>query len=294
MQTVCPVELVCDPRCLLAESPLWAAAESKLYFTDIEEGCLWKCDPATGNPEMFWRSGLHVGGFAFNLAGDLILCADNKVLKLYKNGTLETLFDLDFPAGERFNDITTDPLGRIYAGTTTPDDRPGRLLCFEKGRPSKVLLTGIVCSNGMSFSLDEKFFFHTNTGAMTITKYNYARATGEIGNGKIFFQGNSSMGLPDGLTLDSENCLWAAFWDGGVIRRFSPEGHILQVVELPAKRPTSVIFGGAKLDELFITTASVGRVSADNRVNKNGEFFGGGIYRFKPNVRGRAEWPANF
>jgi len=288
------VDLVCDPGCMLGESPLWNANEHKLYFTDIENCKLWCCDPTSGGFEIFWEGNHHIGGFAFSHSGDLILCADNKVLKLYKNGTLETLFELNFPTEERFNDITTDPLGRIYAGTAGGEDGSNRLFCFKKGRQPELILTGISCSNGMTFSLDEKSFFHTNTLALTITTYDYDRDSGNISNGKVFFQGSKSMGLPDGLTLDSEGCIWVAFWDAAVIRRLSPDGGILKTIKLPAKKPTSVIFGGENLDELYITTASVGRISANNRVNENGEFLGGGIYSFKPGIHGRSEWLADF
>jgi sugar lactone lactonase YvrE len=185
-------------------------------------------------------------------------------------------------------------LGRIYAGTAGGEAGSNRLFRFEKEHQAELILTGISCSNGMTFSLDGKSFFHTNTAALRITEYDYDRDSGNISNGQVFFQGNENMGLPDGLTLDSEGCIWVAFWDGSAIRRFSPDGEILETIKLPAKRPTSIIFGGQELNELYITTASVGRISANNRVNKDGEFLGGGIYSFKPRVHGRSEWLADF
>ena len=285
------IETVCDPKCCLMEGPLWHQLEKKLYFTDIEEQQLWVCDPSTGNPELLWAGDYHVGGFVFNHKDEIILFADNYVFKyLRANGMIETLFALDFQEGERFNDVTTDPEGRVFAGTTQQDGKPGKLYRFETGKEPVVVLEDVFCSNGMTFTMDEKSFFHTNTGALTITKYDYDRKTGEIDQGKVFYQGEKSMGLPDGLTLDTDDCLWSAFWDAGEVRRFSPTGEIIQNIELPAQRPTSVIFGGSCLDELYITTASVGRVDAKTCVNDQGEYLGGCLYRVKPGVVGRPEW----
>jgi sugar lactone lactonase YvrE len=51
-------------------------------------------------------------------------------------------------------------------------------------------------------------------------------------------------------------------WDGWHIARFSPEGEAMQRIRLPVARPTSCCFGGASLETLFVTSASV-RLGAD-------------------------------
>ncbi len=282
-------ELVCDPACLLAEGPLWNPADLKLYFTDILGCSLWRCDTATGKVENFWRGSVKVGGFAFNRDGNIILCAENRVLKLHSDGSTETLFTMDFPAGERFNDITTDPEGRIFAGTMGCG-----LFRFEKGKAPVKLLDDIPCSNGMTFSLDLKTFYHTETGNLEVKYYDYDRRTGEISKPRDFFRCCKDDGLPDGLTIDMEGCFWLALWNGGAIIRISPAGRILRTIKLPAKIPTSVMFGGEGLKELFITTSSYGRTDDIKRVNSKGEFLGGGVYRIVPGVAGRAEWPTDF
>ncbi len=264
------IELLCCVNCKLAECPLWNAPEGRLYFTDIENCCLWRCDPASGKAEKFYQGESKIGGFAFNRDGSLILCAENHVLKLFQNGETETLFCMDFPAGERFNDITTDPWGRIYAGTMNYG-----LFLFENGREPLKLLEKVNCSNGMAFSLDEKTFYHTTTKDFLINSYEYDQANGSISNKKEFFNSSATKEWPDGLTIDNEGCLWSAFWSGGV-KRISLAGRVIDEFVVPAEHPTSVIFGGANMDELFITTA------AD------------GIFRMRTVYNGRLEWLADF
>jgi sugar lactone lactonase YvrE len=65
-------------------------------------------------------------------------------------------------------------------------------------------------------------------------------------------------GFPDGLTVDAEGFVWSAHWEGGCLSRYSPDGVLDSVVELPVPRPTSVAFGGPDLQTLFVTSARVG------------------------------------
>ncbi|MCK5126827.1 MAG: SMP-30/gluconolactonase/LRE family protein [candidate division Zixibacteria bacterium] len=288
------IELICNPQCSLGENPYWNNIDKKLYFTDITECCLWRCDIKTDEAEKFWTGDFKVGGFAFNQTHQIIMFAENKVLKLHENGTLETLFEMQFRHGQIFNDIIVDPMGRIFAGTVSHEGGSDTLFRFEKGKTPKIVVENLHCSNGMAFSMDQKSFFHTDTRTCRIIKYDYDKQTGAINNPRIFYQGNRPMGLPDGMTIDTDDCIWIAFWGGSTVLKFSPTGQIIGHIPLPCKNPTSLIFGGDKLNELYITSASIGRKSPESRVTKKGELFlGGGIYRIKTQTTGRKEWLAN-
>ncbi len=65
-------------------------------------------------------------------------------------------------------------------------------------------------------------------------------------------------GYPDGLTVDSEGGVWLAHWGGWRVTRFTREGHVAQVVRLPASQVTSCTFGGSDLRTLYVTTARLG------------------------------------
>lgn len=291
------VECIYRGICHLGEGPVWNVQRQKLYWTDIYNRRIWEYDPAEGTSRVFREVGLQVGGFAFTRKGAVILCSDKGVYLSDGEGSenAELLFDFQFAENEMFNDITVDPMGRIFAGTIArPDMTGGTLYRLEKGKSPIPVLRDLHCSNGMTFSPDEKYFFHTDSTFQTIKRYEYDRATGDIANPSVFFKGEPEMGSPDGMTMDSEGCVWSAFWGDSRIRRLDPDGSIIDEIEVPAKQPSSVMFGGSDLKELYITTACEGADDLVSGCSSDGAFLGGPVYRYIPGVAGRPEWLADF
>lgn len=303
--------------CHLGEGPVWNTQLQKLFWTDIFNRRIWMYDPTSGASSVFWEGDLQVGGFAFTRSGGVVLYSDKGVYLIggvrdgmkrsddgnsadcrSAAGTSEEpvlLFDIPMRENEMFNDITVDPCGRIFAGTISrPDFTGGTLYRLEKGKKPAAVLKNLHCSNGMTFSLDEKYFFHTDSTFRTITKYDYDRETGDISNPRPFFRGTPEMGSSDGITMDSEGFIWAAFWGGSCIRRLDPGGRVAVVIPIPAEQPSSVMFGGRNLDELYITSACEHADDITTGYCNDGTFLGGPVYRCIPGATGRAEWLADF
>jgi sugar lactone lactonase YvrE len=74
-----------------------------------------------------------------------------------------------------------------------------------------------------------------------------------------------------------------ALCDGWRVIRVNPnDGQIIGEIRLLIARPTSCVFGGANLDELYTSTASI-RMPAEELATQP---LAGGIFRCKPGVRG--------
>ena len=68
----------------------------------------------------------------------------------------------------------------------------------------------------------------------------------------------SLAGVPDGMTFDSEGCLWIALSGAGVVARCTTQGQLLRVIRFPVSKVTSVCFGGPNMRTLFVTSAAKG------------------------------------
>jgi D-xylonolactonase len=293
------VRSINNPICHLAECPIWNDSERALYWTDILERRIWRYDPGTGEIRIEWRGDAMVGGFAFAANNDMVLCTEKGVYRLNRQSdapaesSLRLLYDVSMAADERFNDITTDPTGRIFAGTLTARREHGILYRLEKNRPAEVVLNDIGTSNGMTFSLDLKYFYHTDSHVRTITRYDYDLDTGDIVNPCAFYKAAETDGVPDGITMDAEGYIWVACWGGRKVIRIDPAGRIVLELRIPAVQISSVAFGGNDMNELYVTTACEGGADLARGLDDSGRYLGGEVFCAHIDAVGRKEWPAD-
>ena len=125
------------------------------------------------------------------------------------------------------------------------------------------------------------YFSDTLTGWISV--FDYDHSVGTISNCKNF--ANSKRGYPDGSTVDSEGGVWNCRWGGGCVIRFTQDGKVGQIVEVPAQNVTSCTFGGKNLDTLYITTARWDMTKKEILNNPHS----GCIFASKPGVKGIAD-----
>jgi sugar lactone lactonase YvrE len=116
--------------------------------------------------------------------------------------------------------------------------------------------SGIVCSNGPCWSPDGKTLYFTDSMRGHIFAYDYNTDDGTVGPRRVFAD-MRALGLqsaPDGCTVDSEGYLWSAQCLAGKIARIAPDGTLDRLIQMPVKYVTSVMFGGEKLDTLYVTS----------------------------------------
>jgi D-xylonolactonase len=280
--TLAAIEMIADYACQTGENPLWHCEEQRLYWTDIPTGRLFCFDPETNASTQIY-TGRPVGGFTFHAEGGLLLFMDQGTIAWWRNGELtECLEAILAERSSRFNDVIADPVGRVFCGTMSTPDSAGRLYRLDTNGELRVLLEGIGCSNGMAFTRDARTFFYTDSFAGTIYRFDYDIADGSIGNPTVFASFPASTGLPDGITVDAEDRVWCAFWDGAAIARLDAQGKIADWIAMPAAKITSLTFGGDGLDALYITSAG-----GDQKTSEGAH--AGAVFRMSAPVTGRAE-----
>jgi sugar lactone lactonase YvrE len=259
-------------RAVLGEGPLWDDRTGTLYWVDIERGEIHHCR-ADGSEHGTRSIGQRVGcialrrdapGFVAGLErGVALLSTDASPPEVNRMLQFE-----DHPEGSRSNDGKCDPEGRFWVGTydaTRPDAHSWLYRIDGSGRQSRTL-GPFVCTNGPAFSPDGRTLYCVDSYGRTV--YQCAISTaGELSGQRVFLRFQETWGYPDGLTCDLEGCVWIAHWGGSRVSRFSPEGKLLETIELPVLQPTSCTFGGSDLRRLFITSAATG---LDPGSNSNG------------------------
>ncbi len=284
-------QMVVDYRNVVGEGPLWHPAEKKLYWIDIMTGRIMRYDPASGEHSQFFQGPI-VGGFTMQADGSLLLFLEGPAVAELKDGSLHYLID-DLPEepGYRFNDVIADPAGRVFCGTMPTDaDRAvndgllGRLYRLDTDGSIRVVVDDVRLSNGLGFTPDRKRMYYTDSLARRILVFDYDERTGDISNRRVFRDVPDDGGVPDGMTVDSEGYVWSASAGGSALYRFAPDGREDRRIDFPtAKIVSSVTFGGADVDEMYVTTIG------GDRKRESGKD-AGALFRLRPGVTGTPDF----
>ena len=170
------------------------------------------------------------------------------------------------PPGNRFNDGHVDPRGRFWAGTMDDEERAptGHLYRLDPDGHVERFDTGFVVTNGIEWSSDRRTLYFVKSAQRRIWAYDFDMEKGRPRDRRLFAELDAGSGYPDGLTIDADDHVWSAHWDGGRVTRYRPDGSVERVVSLPVPRTTSCCFGGPDLATLFVTSATIG-LDADAR-----------------------------
>jgi sugar lactone lactonase YvrE len=267
-------DLVLDARADLGEGPLWDARSGELLWVDIMAGLLHRFNPATGN-DVARDVGQPVGCVVLRVAGGYGLGLQQGFA--VANGRVDLVARLETRRPDlRMNDGACDSHGRFWAGTMQLDFEPGAgsLYRLDPDGTVHTMLGDVTISNGIAWSLDETLMYYVDTPTRAIDVFDYDPASGAIENRRQLLTFEDGAGDPDGLIVDADGCIWVALWDGSAVRRYTPDGALLGVVEVPASRVTKPAFGGPELDELYVTTA------------RGPEPDSGGVFRVLTGARG--------
>ncbi|MET7379241.1 SMP-30/gluconolactonase/LRE family protein [Streptomyces sp. NPDC005526] len=241
---------------LLGEGPTWDPAAGRLIWVDILGSRVHTYDPGSGRRSVR-TTGQHVGAAKPRAGGGLVLNLRDGVGLLDPDGSFRWLHRDPVP-GRRGNDAAVAPDGSLWAGTMRYDEAPGggTLSRLTGDGSAEVVLDDVTVSNGTGWSPDGRLMYYVDSPTRRIDVFDH---DGErVAGRRRFAVVEEGAGFPDGLTVDADGCVWVALWDGGAVRRYTPDGTLDRVVELPVPRPTACAFGGTGLTDLYVTTARTG------------------------------------
>jgi sugar lactone lactonase YvrE len=270
-------EQVTPPVAEHGEGPVWDARTGELASVDMQRGDLLTVDRSgavrrrhVGEPLAALRPRTG-GGWVLALARGFALLDEGAE-------HVRDLGELWSDRSVRMNDGGCDPAGAFWCGSMATDSAPGRGALYRLAPDGSVatMLTGVSVSNGLSWSPDGAHAYYVDSGPGTVDVLTVDLTTPEIVERTRFVTFDDA--TPDGLTVDADGGVWVALWGGSAVHRYTPDGVLDAVVQVPTTHPTSCAFGGPDLDELWITSSERGAGAPDGRA--------GALYRCRPGVRG--------
>ncbi|PNU06708.1 SMP-30/gluconolactonase/LRE family protein [Novosphingobium guangzhouense] len=260
----------------LGEGLFWDARCDQLLWTDILGKRINRLTPATGAVESWqtpdvtgWIIGCEGGGYVAGIGRSVARVTLDPF-------AVEALADIpDQPESNRVNDAAADAHGRLWLGTMpfSCDVPTGAFHHFD-GTAITQASGPYTIPNGPAIDPEGRFLLHTDSAMGVI--FRYPLEDGRLGERTPFVTFEDDWGSPDGMTFDAEGHLWVACWGASCVTRFSPAGEPVRRIELPASQVSNCVFGGARLDRMYVTSAADG---VD-------EEHGGALFEIDPGVRG--------
>lgn len=276
----------------LGEAPHWDMATQALYFVDIIECTIHKYIPATNQHFQAAIGRSHISAIIpiRGQSNKFIAVSGVSIGIITWDGrtpiisNFEELSEIDIQENTA-NDAKCDACGRLWTGTMrasvlkgdVENSPKGSLYSFAKKNILRKHYEPIAIANGIAWSKDNKYMYYIDTQQGIILKFDFDLATGTVANPTILLSTKNTniIGLLDGMTIDNNGDLWVAVYGGGVIIKVDPNktNSIKQTVEVPFKNPTSVMFGGKNLDELFVTSTTVIFIKGNSVTENDGHLF---------------------
>ena len=278
--------------CSVGESPLWAPHEQALYWVDNEGRALHRWQAAGGRVDA-WALAERPGCIALHAQGGLVCGLESSLVHLQAHDDgqvhLVTMAAVSHPQpGMRFNDGRCDRSGRFWVGSMVMNmalaaaaGQIARLAGHVLTRPP---LAPLVVPNGLAFSPDGATMYLSDSHPSVQLVWAFALAADGTPTGRrVFIDMNHHPGRPDGAAVDVDGCYWTCANDAGLVHRFTPDGRLDRSLAVPVSKPSMCAFGGAHLDELFITSIRPAMPPPEQNL------LAGATFVCRPGVQGLAE-----
>ena len=250
------------------EGPVWMGDWNCLLFQDLPNDRTMRWSPAEG-VSIYRQPSAYANGQARDREGRLIACShqDRCLLRTEHDGRVTRLIDRH--DGRRLNapnDVVvrsdgtvwfTDPLYGIsndYEGGIQLSEQPPALYRFDPATGAlAIVASDFEGPNGLAFSPDERRLYVSETGDQSWDHPHQLIRVFDVTDGGGLTGGREFAtvrpGYCDGMTVDSEGCVWASAADG--VHCLDPEGNLLGKILVPA-RVSSLTFGQLHRNRLFV------------------------------------------
>ena len=271
-------EVVADVQNLIGEGPALGRDGQSIYWVDICRPCIFSLNLDSDELTRFPQEEMIT---AVSDTGNGLLVAGSSGIRLIEPSSGRTLRTLSDPEAHiptnRFNDGKRDSKGRFWIGSIAfnLEKGAGSLYRVDEDGTTRTVETNLTLPNGMGWSCDNRTMYLVDTADRLVYAYDFDEEDGAISNRRTLIEIDENCdGSPDGMDVDDDGNLWIAMWDGWSLRKYSPDGVLLNEVAVPFPRPTSCLCLGNDRNRLIVTSA---RIRVSNEILEKHPLAGGVI-----------------
>jgi sugar lactone lactonase YvrE len=288
-------QTIADVPDAVGESPVWDVRDQRLWWVDIEGQCIRNCQPGLPETVQSWRMPERVGCIALtSVSGQLVAAMETGIARvtLHSGGEFDChwIAKIQHPApGMRFNDGRCDASGRLWVGTMVMDmslaSPQGGLYCLDERGLSGPHVSGLLTPNGLGMSPDGQTLYLSDSHprVQKIWAFDLDLHTGALGRQRLFVDMQPWPGRPDGAAVDAQGTYWICGNDAAQVHAFDAQGQWMQSLTVPMPKPSMCAFGGAGMDQLFVTSIIPAQTADADRGCS------GAVIALQPGARGQAE-----
>ena len=251
-------ELLLQSEAEVGEGPIFLG--NSLLWVDIPVGKIHKTNLENLHTETITLD-TQVGAVAPFEGDEKIAVACKEGFAILANNKLEIRDPYLSNPDYRMNDAKCDALGRFWGGSCQLDfeSGKGKLHRWEGGEHNKIMVESLSLPNGIGWNNENTLMYLADSMAKKVYVSDFDLADDFVPKFRELI--SIDLGVPDGLSVDVEGCIWLALWGGSQIIRISPQGKILEEHLFPVSQPSSCAFGSD--GTLFVTSARAGISKAD-------------------------------
>jgi gluconolactonase len=239
-------------------------AEGAVYLSDVYHGIIYRVG-REGEAKVWAETGAP-NGHKILPDGTHLVCdgSQRAVLHLDAAGKLlgKAASEYDGKPLRAPNDLTLDPRGGFYftdPGGSNVQNPIGTVYYVDARGKIHLVAGGLAFPNGIALRPDGKTLLVGESNHNRILSYDVL-APGKVGKMRVFAnlptkQGEQIANEPDGICLDASGNLYVAHYGMRQVQVLSPDGKLLRRYAAGNLTTSNVAFGGARLDQLYITGA---------------------------------------
>ena len=248
-------------KSILGQRPIWDWRHDKLLWIDIHENKIIETDQNV-QEENYYLIPEGVTNILLQDNENYLMSSFDSLFSLHSSiSKKQLLTKINLKKNnDRINDADIDINGQVWISTmdTQQQSDTGMIIGYNSNFDPIFQDGSYIISNGPIFDYERNIGYVTDSIKRIIYSFSINDVSSNGFQKKIFLSLNNVDGNPDGMAVDKSGNLWVAMWGSGKVCCFDKNSNLKLILQLPVSKVTSCTFGGTNLNELYITTASVG------------------------------------